>query len=126
MLEILPSPPHVAAFHFTGTLTGADYDRCIAELEARLGGYRRIGLYVDLTGFTGLTAEALGKDLRYALGKFGEYHRFARGAVITEREWMARVSEFAGVFFPGTEIRAFAPGERAEAMAWAADVPAER
>lgn len=125
MIESLPAPPHVAAFHFTGTLTGEDYDRCIAEIESRLGAYRRIGLYCDLTGFTGLTAEAMTKDLHYGLSKLGEYHRFARGAVVTDREWLGKVSEFAGYFFPHTEIRSFAPGETAAAMAWAADVRAE-
>ncbi|WP_149196062.1 STAS/SEC14 domain-containing protein [Luteimonas suaedae] len=122
MIEILPAPPHVAAFHFSGQLDGDDYDRCIAYIEARLAEYRRIGLYVDMSGFTGMTAAALGKDLRYALGKFGEYDRFARGAVITDKNWLGKVSEFAGKFFPGTEIRTFAPGDQQTALQWAADI----
>lgn len=123
MIETLPAPAHVAAFHFSGTLTGEDYDRCIAEVETRLAANSRIGLFCDMTGFTGLTAQALGKDLRYGLSKFGEYHRFARGAVITDKHWLGQVSEFAGKFFPHTEIRAFEPDQRDAALAWAAEVP---
>lgn len=122
VLETLPAPPHVAAFHFSGTLDGQDYDRCIRQVEAKLDDHPRIGLFCDLTGFTGLTAEALGKDLRYALTKFGEYRRFARGAIVTDKHWLGQVSEFAGHFFPHTQIRAFDPGEREAALAWAADI----
>ncbi|HEY5804770.1 MAG TPA: STAS/SEC14 domain-containing protein [Lysobacter sp.] len=124
MIEMLPSPSHVAAFHFSGTLDGDDYDRCIADIEARLAQHQRIGIFCDLTGFTGLTAQAMGKDLRYALGKFGEYRRFARGAIITDKHWLARISEFSGHFFPHTEIRSFDPDEREAALLWASDVPA--
>lgn len=125
MIELLPSPPHVAAFHFSGTLDGDDYDRCVADIETRLMLHRRIGLFCDMTGFTGLTPAAMGKDLRYFIDKFGEYRRFARGAIITEKHWLARVSEFAGHFFPHTEIRSFDPDEREAAMAWASEIAQE-
>lgn len=119
MYESIPAPAHVAAFRFAGTLTGDDYDRCIAEIETRLAAFRRIGMFCDLTAMTGLTAQALGKDLRYALGKLGEYDRFARAALISERDWLDRVSALAGRLLPDTEVRAFAAGQQAEAIAWA-------
>jgi hypothetical protein len=84
--------------------------------------HERIGLYCDITGFTGMTPEAMGKDLRYALAKFGEYGRFARGAIVTDKHWLGRISEFAGHFFPHTEIRSFEPEEHDAALTWAAEV----
>lgn len=121
MIEILAAPPHVAAFHFHGTLTAGDYDRCIAEIEARLSGHERIAVFSDLTGMTGITPEAMGKDLRFALGKLGDFHRFARGAVVTEHGWLAGVTKFAALFFPRTELRTFTPDERGLALAWAGE-----
>lgn len=118
MIEVLQSAPHVAAFHFTGTLTGEDYDTCIAEVETKLSLNPRIAVYTDLTGMTGMSVEAMGKDVRYAIDKFGEYSRFARSAVVTERHWLANVSTFAGKFVPTTELKTFEPDERQEAMAW--------
>lgn len=119
MIEILAAPPHVAAFHFHGTLTAGDYDRCIAEIEARLSGHERIAVFSDLTGMTGITPEAMGKDLRFALGKLGEFHRFARAAVVTDHGWLAGVTRFGALFFPRTELRTFPPEERDAALAWA-------
>ena len=119
MIEILQSEPHVAAFHFTGTLTGEDYDACIGEIETKLSLNPRIAIFADLTGMTGMSAEAMAKDVRYGVSKFGELKRFARSAVVTEREWLARVSSFTGKLMPGIEVKTFVPGERAAAMAWA-------
>lgn len=125
MFETLPAPPHVAAFRFSGTLSGEDYDRCVEQIETKLADHPRIGLLCDLTGFTGLTPAALAKDLRYALTRFGEYRRFARGAIVTDKHWLGRVSELAGHLFPHTDIRAFDPAERDAALAWAADIGRE-
>lgn len=118
MLEILPSPPHVGAYRFGGTLTAEDYDRCIADIEARLAGHPRIGLYCDLRGFTGITPAALAHDMRYALGKVGQFDRFARGAVVTGSRWLTAVTDFAARFFPGNDIRTFGEDQAHAAMAW--------
>ena len=50
MIELLPAPPQVAAFHFSGTLTGEDYDRCIESVEDKLRQHPRIGLFCDNLG----------------------------------------------------------------------------
>ncbi|HSX65059.1 MAG TPA: STAS/SEC14 domain-containing protein [Pseudoxanthomonas sp.] len=125
MIDLITAPPYVAAFRFSGKLTGEDYDRCIAEIEARLDEYPRIAIFGDMTGMTGLSAEALGKDLRYALEKLGEYSRFARAAVVTDNNWLGKVSEFSGRVLPKTEVRAFAPAEADAALAWAAELDAD-
>lgn len=119
MIDILPAPSHVAAFHIHETLTAEDYDKCIAEVDARLAEHPRISIYCDLVGMGMVTPVAMAKDLRYALGKLGEYHRFARGAIVTERDWLGSVMRLASVFFPHTDLRAFTPAERAAALAWA-------
>ena len=131
MIEILPRPPHLGSYRFTGTLTAEDYDRCIEDIEARLATHARIGIYCDLRGFTGITPAALARDLRYAPGKVGEFGRFARGAIGAGRQWVAAVAAFAAKFFPKTEIRSFGEDEAEAALAWASAVdpqalPAER
>ena len=125
MIEGIPAPPQVAAFRFRGQLSGEDYDRCIAEIEARLHEYRRIGIFTDLGGMTGISAEAMAKDLRYAVQKLGEYSRFARAAVVTDKQWLGRISELAGHLLPATEVRAFEPAEAGQALAWVAEVEPE-
>ena len=122
MIEILASPPHVAAYRFTDELTGADYDACIADLESRLARFSRIAVVSDLSDMQGVSLDAVGKDLRYAASKLGEFGRFARAAIVTDKRWLVTVTEFAAHLMPNTEVRTFAQDERALALAWAAEL----
>ena len=119
MIEMLPAPDHVVAVRFFGELTGPDFDAVTAEIEARLARHERIGVVADVTGFDGATLEALGKDLRYNLGKLGEWKRFPREAVITDRAWVRSAVKAVDPLVPHIEVRTFDPGETSEALAWA-------
>jgi len=81
MIEILASPDHVVAMKLSGTVSGHDYDRVVAEVDAKLDGHDRIGVLVDLTGFEDMTLEAGAKDARYGLRRLWELKRFPREAV---------------------------------------------
>lgn len=122
MIETLTSPAYVAAYRFTGQLSGEDYDACIADLEARLAQFPRIAVLSDLSDMQGVSLEAIGKDLRYAASKLGEFGRFARAAIVTDKRWLVAATEFAAHLLPTTEVRTFAQEERAKALAWAADL----
>src|SRR5690606_9154856 len=83
VIEILPSPDDVFAVRVSGRLTGEDYDRMIAAIEAKLKTHERISMFADMTDFEDMTAEALRKDISYSFGKLGEWHRFTRNALVT-------------------------------------------
>ncbi len=44
--------------------------------------------------------------------------KFDRAAVLTDKTWLKKVSEFEGVLYPGLEIKAFNRDQKAEAEAW--------
>jgi len=119
MIELLPAPDHVVALRFSGELTGPDFDRVAGEIEARLARHERIGILADMTDFSGVTLEALGKDLRYNLTKLGEWKRFPREAVISDKAWVRTAVKAIDPLVPQVEVRTFAPGETDAALAWA-------
>lgn len=121
MVEILDSSPHVGAYRVTGQLTGEDYDACVADLETRLARFSRIAVVSDLSDMQGVSLDAVGKDLRYAASNLGEFGRFARAAIVTDKRWMVTVTEFAAHPMPNMEVRAFAQEEHALALAWAGE-----
>ena len=123
MLEVLPAPDHVAAFHISGTLTAEDLGRAVSEIESRLGRHARIGVFVDMLGFEDMTAEALAKDLRYSFGKIREWHRFPREAVVTDKQWIRTLIQVVNPLVPQVEARSFAPAEREAALTWVSDIP---
>ena len=123
MLEVLQSPDQVAALAVSGTLTGGDYDRVIAEVEAKLARHERIGVLMDLTLFEDFTAEAAWKDIRYDLSKLFELKRFPRGAVVSSKQWTRMAVGIASSLLPHVELRTFDAGARAEAMRWVSEIP---
>lgn len=123
MIEILDAPDHVGAYRLSGTLVEDDVDTIIADVEARLKRHEKVGLLADMTGFSDLGLRAVVKDIRYSLGKIGEWKRFPKEAVITDRPWLATLIGCTAPLIPFVRVKAFKPDKRAEALAWVADIP---
>lgn len=122
MIEILPAPDHVAAFRLSGTVTEPDFDRLIADIEARLQRHEKLGILADLTGFEDMTVMAGLKDARYGFGKIFEWKRFPREAVVTDRGWIETLVAMANPLIPFVEVKSFKPAEFDAALAWAGEI----
>ena len=125
MIEVLPSPANVVAVKLTGTMTAEDFDVIIDEVENKLARYQKLGILLDLAGFSDFTHEAARKDVRYDMSKLLQLNRFPREALITERQWMISLAKLVSPLLPFIAIRTFHPDEREEAMAWVSEVPLE-
>ncbi|MFP7722694.1 STAS/SEC14 domain-containing protein [Lysobacter sp. A3-1-A15] len=119
MVTELPAPPHVVAFRVEGKLTEDGYDAVVAALEARLASQERIAVFFDMRGMSGMTPAAFGKDVAYSVRKLRELHRFARGAVVTDSDWLTGLVRFGSAFFPRIDLRVFPGAEHAPALDWA-------
>jgi len=122
MIEILPASNNVLSIRAIGTLTGEDYDRIITEIEAKLEAHDKIGILFDATGFDDMTADALRKDISYSFSKLGEWNRFAKNALITDKQWMKALAKGVAPFLPSIEIKTFDPSERDAAVTWVSEV----
>lgn len=49
---------------------------------------------------------------------FGLLKKFDRAAVLADKTWLKKVSEFEGTLFPGLEIKAFNRDRKTAAEAW--------
>src|SRR5688572_25902594 len=123
MLEVIPAPDHVLAMRASGTLTGEDYDLLGEELSAKLKRHERIGILVEMLDIDGIQPAALAKDLRYAFARIGEFHRFPRAAIITQKKWLRTLATVGDAIFTGIEIRTYEPSERERALGWVAELP---
>jgi hypothetical protein len=115
----LSAPPHVAAFRVEGKLTEDAYDQLVAAIESRLSANERIALFMDMRQMSGMTPAAFGKDIAYSVRKLGEWQRFARGAVVTDSDWLTGLVRFGSAFFPRIDMRVFPGSEHDDALAWA-------
>ena len=64
------------------------------------------------------TLGAIGIEFSRLPSMFGLMKKFDRAAVLTDKTWLRKASEFEGALFPGLEIRAFNIDQKAEAEAW--------
>jgi len=74
-------------------------------------------LYV-IVDFRLPTLSAIGIEFSRLPSMLGLLKKFNRAAVLTDRTWLKKVSEFEGALFPGLEIKAFDIDQKAEAEAW--------
>ena len=49
---------------------------------------------------------------------FGLLKKIDRVAVLTDKTWLKKISEFEGALFPGLEIKPFTRDQIVEAEAW--------
>jgi hypothetical protein len=119
MITELPAPPHVAAFRVEGKLSEDGYDQVVEAIEARLSANERIAMYFDMRDMSSMTPAALGKDIAYSVRKLGQLHRFARGAVVTDSDWLTGLVRFGSAFVPRIDMRVFPGDEHEDALAWA-------
>lgn len=122
MLEILQAPNYVAAFRLSNDVTAQDYDRLVAELEARLKLHPRIAVYAELVEPVRFTPRAIVTDLRYAFSKFSEWNRFARVALVTDKAWLGAIARTTSTVLPNIEVRTFSSRERDAALGWTAEL----
>ncbi|MEQ8399467.1 MAG: STAS/SEC14 domain-containing protein [Roseitalea porphyridii] len=128
MITVEPLSPGVLSLDVTGKLDKGDIEHAITELEAAREEHDEISLVVDLSGFAGMTAEALIADLRYGFSHINDLGHYRRIAVITGHDWIETLIWLEGKVFRALDIRCFKPDERQNARAFAngMDVPAPR
>ena len=61
---------------------------------------------------------AIGIEFSRLPAMFGLMKKFDRAAVLTDKTWLKKVSEFDGVLYPGLEIKTFNRDQKVEAEAW--------
>ncbi len=119
MLELLPSPgPDVVAFRVSGKVTKEDVELAWASLDAALDEAETIGLYAEVVGLDGFTLAGLVEDLARGIKALGEWGRFARYAVVSDKAWLRTLADLEGKLLPGIEIRTYTPEEAPAAVAW--------
>lgn len=126
MITVETLSPGVLLVDITGKLEKSDIEDVITELDAAREQYDTVNLVVDLTGFAGISAEALIADVRYGFSQINEITQYERIAVITGHEWIETLIWLEGKVFRALDIRCFKPEERQRARAFAngMEVPA--
>ena len=116
MIEILDMPAdHIVGIKVSGKIEKDDILPLIEYMEPKFVQHQKLSVYVEVESWEGISLSALWEDI-----KFGLPHLKAidKKAVITDRQWLSRVTEWADMLFPGVDAEPFGLQQKEQALHW--------
>ena len=102
----------------SGKLNSEEMKIALDEFASKSKNIEKGKMLYDVIDFHLPSLGAIGIEFSRLPSMFGLMKKFDRAAVLTDKTWLKKVSEFEGVLFPGLEIKAFDKDQKEEAEAW--------
>ena len=102
----------------SGKLDTEEMKTALDELVSKSKNIEHGKMLYDVIDFHLPSLSAIGIEFSRLPSMFGLLKKFDRAAVLTDKTWLKKVSEFEGGLFPGLEIKAFNRDQKEEAEAW--------
>ena len=102
----------------SGKLNSEEMKIALDELVSKSENMEHGTMLYDVIDFHLPSLGAIAIEFSRLPSMFGLMKKFDRAAVLTDKTWLKKVSEFEGHLFPGLEIKAFDRDQREEAEAW--------
>ena len=118
MFKVIKNGSDRLDIEMSGKLDAASMTVALDELVSKSENIDNGKLLYVIIDFQLPTLSAIGIEFSRLPSMFGLMKKFNRAAVLTDKTWLKKVSEFEGVLFPGLEIKAFDIDQKAEAEAW--------
>ena len=121
MFTVQKNGPNRLDLEFSGKLDSDDMRAVLDELVEKGGGIEAGRMLYTIGDFKFPTLGAIGIELSRLPELFKLIKRFDRAAVLCDKTWVKKVSEFEGMLIPGLEIKTFDRGAVEDADAWLAE-----
>ena len=102
----------------SGKLNSEEMKIALDELVSKSKKIQKGTMLYDVVNFHLPSLAAIGIEFSRLPSMFWFIKKFERAAVLTDKIWIKKVSEFEGMLIPGLEIKAFARDQKEEAEAW--------
>ena len=102
----------------TGKLNAEEMKIALDELVSKSKNIENGKMLYDVIDFHLPSLEAIAIEFSRLPSMFGLLKKFDRAAVLTDKTWLKKISEFEGTLLPGLRIKAFDRDQKVEAEAW--------
>jgi hypothetical protein len=102
----------------SGKLSADDMRATLGELVSKSENIENGKMLYDIVDYHLPSLGAIAIEFSRLPSMLGWLKKFDRAAVLTDKTWLKKISEFEGALFPGLEIKAFDRDQRAEAEVW--------
>jgi SpoIIAA-like len=118
MFKVMSNGVNRLDIELSGKLNSEDMKIALDELVSKSKNIAKGKMLYEIIDFHLPSLGAIGVEFSRLPAMFGLMKKFDRAAVLTDKNWLKKVSEFEGALFPGLEIKAFDLNQKAEAEAW--------
>lgn len=118
MFRIQRTGPDRVDIELSGKLDTDSMKLALDELVRETEGIENGRMLYDIVDFHLPSLGAIAVEFSRLPSLLGLIKRFNRAAVLTDKAWIQKVSEFEGKLLPGLEIKAFDRGQQSDAERW--------
>ena len=118
MFNIIPNGINRLDIELSGKLNTEEMKIALDELVSKSKDIENGKMLYDVIDFHLPSLGAIAVEFSRLPAMFGLMKKFDRAAVLTDKTWLKKVSEFEGSLCPGLEIKAFDRDQKEEAENW--------
>ena len=118
MFKVIPNGKNRLDIEMSGKLNAEDMEIALDELVSKSKDIKNGKMLYEIIDFHLPSLGAIGVEFSRLPVMFGLLKKFDRAAVLTDKSWLKKVSEFEGALYPGLEIKAFNRDQKVEAEDW--------
>lgn len=106
----------------SGKLNSEEMRTALDELADKSKDIEKGKMLYDVIDFHLPSLSAIAIEFSRLPSMFVVVSKFDRAAVLSDKNWIKKISEFEGMLIPGLEIKAFNRDQKDEAEAWLSEV----
>ena len=118
MFNVIPNGINRLDIELNGKLNTEEMKIALDELVSKSKDIENGKMLYDVIDFHLPSLGAIAVEFSRFPAMFGLMKKFDRAAVLTDKTWLKKVSEFEGALYPGLEIKAFDRDQKEEAEDW--------
>ena len=118
MLDIYIKEPNMIGLTIDGKIDSAMMEKGLNDLIELSKDVENGSLFYKISNFEMPTLSALGVEFTKLPALFSMIRKYRKCAVLTDQNWIAKASEIEGALIPGLTIKAFAPDQEVDALAF--------
>ena len=100
-----------------GKISKEDLKAALNALEDPFEKWSEIRLLKRIDSFEGMELKAMADDLKFAYNNFGNLKKIRKAAVVTDKEWIEKITDWFKPLFPG-EVKVFENEDIEKARSW--------
>ena len=106
---------NLMALYIGGTVTKADYEAIVPNLNQKVAKYDKLNVYLEYQGIEDITLKALWEELKQDVQHFTDFNR---AAVVSADNALIKAGAAIGSAVTPATIKHFTPDQKQQAMQW--------